>query len=798
MVNNKNHFILLFMLIISGCAEVYKGRDLNALYGPSVPKQRLLNEQVLLHYQEQQKVSYYQDIKPILDSRCVACHACYDAPCQLKMSSFEGLDRGASKRKIYDSSRMSPASPTRLFTDATDTEGWRKRQFFPVLNERSDTNTANLDNALLAKLLQLKRNQPLPETGKLDSQFSLELNRKEECPTIEKFDLYQQRHPQWGMPYALPGLSLEQEYTVMSWLQEGARVEPLPVISKQAQANVKKWESWFNRPDKKQQLVSRYIYEHLFVGHLYFEDDRDAEFFQLIRSKTPPGQGVEEIISTRPYDDPGVPPFYYRLRHYAATIVDKIHFVYPLNANKMQRYEQLFIIPDYDVSVLPSYQTRIAANPFLVFQDIPLYSRHRFLLDNAQFFVSGFIKGPVCRGQTALNSIHDRFWLFFSTPMLEYQDEVIKFQADNFYLLNLPGEEGDDIGLFDFLDFDALGAEYMRKKDEFISRILPEKDLSLDLVWDGDGENTNAALTVFRHFDSATVAKGFIGTPPLTGWFVDYPIFERLHYLLVAGFNVYGSAGHQIASRFYMDILRQDAENNFLRLLPAESRQKVYDSWYQGVNGPRKLEPLFNGKLQSGIEYKTDNHKQELFAKIKAKLGKAAGNFSRKQCIKTDCEGIETLKIQQQIDTQIAQLAALKGHQLAALPELSLLRIKTADPKNDRVYSLVVNKALSNISIAIGEDYRRTPEYDTLTVFPGFIGSYPNFFFSVRQQKIPQFVEMLSAASEKADRELFYKRFGIRRTHPEIWDYYDWFNQQHKNYRGLSAGLLDLSRYHNL
>lgn len=51
-------------------------------------------------------VSYLDEVKSILDSRCVVCHACYNAPCQLKLSSFDGLDRGASKQAVYSSSRL--------------------------------------------------------------------------------------------------------------------------------------------------------------------------------------------------------------------------------------------------------------------------------------------------------------------------------------------------------------------------------------------------------------------------------------------------------------------------------------------------------------------------------------------------------------------------------------------------------------------------------------------------------------------------------------------------------------------
>ena len=66
-----------------------------------------------------QTYSYTRDIKPVLDQKCIACHACYDAPCQLKLSSSEGLLRGATRKQVYDSARLKDMAPTRLFVDAT-------------------------------------------------------------------------------------------------------------------------------------------------------------------------------------------------------------------------------------------------------------------------------------------------------------------------------------------------------------------------------------------------------------------------------------------------------------------------------------------------------------------------------------------------------------------------------------------------------------------------------------------------------------------------------------------------------
>jgi len=39
-------------------------------------------------------VDYMKEVKPLLDKRCAVCHSCYNSPCQLKLDSFEGADRG--------------------------------------------------------------------------------------------------------------------------------------------------------------------------------------------------------------------------------------------------------------------------------------------------------------------------------------------------------------------------------------------------------------------------------------------------------------------------------------------------------------------------------------------------------------------------------------------------------------------------------------------------------------------------------------------------------------------------------
>ncbi|WP_428355863.1 fatty acid cis/trans isomerase [Methyloprofundus sp.] len=806
-INTKVSILLIVLILISGCTTIYhkvQAPDFEALYGASQPIQRELAQDTKL---AKGAISYHKAIKPILDTRCVACHACYDAPCQLKLGSTAGLDRGATKRVVYGA-RLKATDPTRLFIDATTTEGWREKDFYPVLNERADTAQANINNALLAKFLQLKRDNPLPESGKLADSFDLSLDRELSCPTISEFPAYQQKHPNWGMPYAMPGLSLKQEYTLMQWLQQGAKFDAGPVPSNDAVKAIAEWETFFNGASLKQQLVSRYIYEHLFLGHIHFKRHPHREFYRLVRSTTPTGEPVNEIATVLPYDDPGAAEFYYRLRPVEGVIVDKTHFVYEFSKQKMQRYKELFLQTDYSVTQLPSYQPQMAANPFSAFAELPKNSRYQFLLDDAQYFISGFIKGPVCRGQIALNVIRDRFWVVFFKPggrdaKSGFDKEFNTFLKNEDPVLSLPGAAGDQIGLLGWHKYNKLAKEYLKNKDEFANRVIDEYGgFTIDDIWNGKGVNQNASLTVFRHKDSATVVKGLVGETPLTSWILDYPLFERIHYLLVAGFNVYGSMDHQLATRLYMDFLRIDGEDNFLRLLPADQRNQIHDSWYKGISGDiaKYLDtPYYSSGYPTGVVYKTSHYKQEFFAQVKQRLGNAVSEKnSLNPCEQEACKKREFSTFRKKTDRVMAELAKLKGQELDLLPEMSIVKISSKAGKSEMIYTLLLNKALENVAIMISEDLRREPELDTLTIVPGFLGSYPNYFFNVEQEQLTEFIQGIKYARNDEEIEAFYSQFGIRRTNPTIWEYVDWFNAEHLKYRGLQAGLFDLNRYNNL
>ncbi len=258
-------------------------------------------------------VAWRADVQPILQRRCVVCHGCYDAPCQLKLGAWQGVARGGSSDNVYDTERIREAAPSRLFVDAKRPSQWRAKGFFPVLNDRSPTTEAQLAGSLLYQTLVLKQQHPLPAGPVLGEGFDFGLDRAQACPRIEQFEAHAQKSPLTGMPYGLPGLEAREMDTIARWLRSGAPYEgDLPLSALQGQ-QVQAWEAFLNGPSTKERLMSRYLFEHLFLGHLVFDADATHRAFRLVRSSTPPGRPLQVIGSRRPYDDPGVERFWYRL-----------------------------------------------------------------------------------------------------------------------------------------------------------------------------------------------------------------------------------------------------------------------------------------------------------------------------------------------------------------------------------------------------------------------------------------------------------------------------------------------------
>lgn len=738
-------------------------------------------------------ISYTRDIQPIFTEKCVACHACYDSACQLNLGSGEGAARGATKVPVYDGERSQATKPTRLFYDAFGKAAWRHEGFSSVLDAQGS------QAALMARMLELgHRRAPLRPNGKLPDDIVLGLNRENMCPLPGEFDAYADAHPNEGMPLAVTGLSDQQYQTLRRWLASGAPIDQQGVApSAQEAAQVLQWESLLNAPGARESLVARWLFEHLFIAHLYFEGGEPGHFFQWVRSRTPSGQPIDLINTRRPNDDPGT-RIYYRLWPVQGVIVHKTHITYPLSAAKMERVKSLFYSGDWQVSALPGYGPGRRANPFETFEAIPAQARYQFMLDNAEFFVRTFIRGPVCRGQVASDVIRDNFWALFQAPEhdLYITDPLYRVRATP--LLAMPGQN-DDVG-----SVLTLWHKYRDKRNEYeaLRRYrygeLPAPDWST--LWAG---NDNALLSIFRHFDSASVNKGLIGEVPQTLWLFDYPLLERTYYQLVVNFDVFGNVSHQAQTRLYFDLIRNGAEQNFLRLMPANSRDDFLGDWYQN-SGKVKLwmdyESIDDDK-PTGLKLDEKDPKRDFANQLLARFGDLnASPDPINRCVGAFCSrpGLDpVLRDAEQALSRLTSRPAAGLKVIEQLPEATMLRVETRNGYRE-VYSLLRNRAHSNVAFMLGEASRYQPGLDTLTVYPGVLSSYPNFIFNISAEQVPAFVAAMENARDAQHFEKIVDRWGIRRSHPQFWQYFHDLSTYIRETTPVEEGVLDMNRYENL
>jgi len=744
-------------------------------------------------------ISYQQEVKPLLDKRCTVCHSCYNSPCQLKLDSYEGVDRGATKRSVYDASRLTTMEPTRLFIDAATTAEWREKQFFSV-TESSVTDGYN--DSIMIQLLAHKMKKP-----QSSGEYRPEADDLACAADRDEVADYLAKHPNNGMPLGFPPLSQEEFDTIAGWLVQGAEGpdEQLQATLEAPAAGdlqqLSRWEDFLNRDDPKHGMTARYLYEHLFLAHVRFGQGRD--FYELVRSRTAPGKPLDLIATVRPYDDPGSGAVYYRFRRIHSTIVQKTHMVFPMDDAALARINELFIRPDWLTTPhLVGYEPGLSANPFRAFEQIPARSRYQFLLDNAHYIIMTFIHGPVCKGQIALNVIHDHFWVMFMDPEHDLAVKYPGFLRLHGGRLQMPIEKGSDQNLFSAITdkHRKRAVEYYRARQDFYQAIN-YPGLGPEQIWQGNRPEDAPLLTVYRHFDSASVHKGALGKLPRTAWVIDYPLLERIYYALVAGFDVYGTMGHQLAIRLYMDQLRVEGESYFLDFIPADQRVSTMKSWYRHVD--LDMIDYHPTTMPAAVPFVTTDPKREFLEKL------VASRFLPEAGISLD--PVNYLRLGEAYPPMPKQFAGrkdiLQGFRAASRPgigivssvngeeaNLAFIRIRLGDG-SDMTGSLVINRWHDNVAMLYGEKLWLEPAKDSMEFIPALIGSYPNYFFDVTISDLPDFFDMLVnfKGGERDAKRM--ARYGINRGDSRFWTTYDWFQKRALEEDPVRGGLFDLNRY---
>jgi hypothetical protein len=286
---------------------------------------------------------------------------------------------------------------------------------------------------------------------------------------------------------------------------------------------------------------------------------------------------------------------------------------------------------------------------------------------------------------------------------------------------------------------------------------------------------------------------------PKTAWVLDYPIFERMYYDLVAGFDVYGNLAHQLATRIYMNLLRIESEGQFLRLLPASERARVHGEWYRGriAEALSLLHEATYAGPETPITYTDPSHaKEELVMRLLTRELPAAVVGPREPIQWADVQPSANPP-RARVEIAMRDLVDRRAPYVAVFPDTVLLRV-TTEAGSDLVYTIARNRAHLSVEFILSEGVELEPAEDTLQIISGIATSRPNFFLTVDEKKLDDFVaDWKALGPDDGSWGVFVRKYGARRSDPAFWGTFDFFTGAFPALDPIGAAVLDLSRYTN-
>jgi hypothetical protein len=211
----------------------------------------------------------------------------------------------------------------------------------------------------------------------------------------------------------------------------------------------------------------------------------------------------------------------------------------------------------------------------------------------------------------------------------------------------------------------------------------------------------------------------------------------------------------------------------------------------------------YQGPLPSGIRFATPDPKREFVEHV------IASEINKETAITLDKinymkSGEEYPGIPRNYEVPEDYLQAFRAISRPGTPfvalvndtnaNLAYLRIRMKSGK-DFVATMVVNRWHKNVAFMLGEENRMDPLKDNIEFIPGMIGSYPNLFFDIHQDDIPDFINLINIFDKSETSIARLAKYGINRSDDRFWETYDWCQKRFDEDEPVRGGLLDLNRY---
>ena len=747
---------------------------------------------------------YVDSVQPVLASRCAVCHSCTNGPCQLNMTSYEALSRGVSKTNPYNFGLRSKKS-TRV-SDNRSVDEWRERGFQGILPDEA---TSPRDSIFFKALELGKKNELLPD-GSETAQFNTAVVRalakshvdgETTCPANgEDYTELTRKQPMGGMPWGLPRLENDRYGILEKWVLGGAagptaRAEKLlstPERSALTTADPAKviadWETFLNEDSIESQLVGRYIYEHAFQANVHLLEN-PGEFYRIVRSRTAAPQPIDRIVTDLPMDPPGVERVYYRLEKIDRIIEGKSHILWQLGLADLAHFRDLFFGRRWLITKLPGYES---TNPFEVFNGIPTEARARFMIENSRLIFQSFGRGPICLTQAATYAVNEYYWIWFLRPESDpsvYDPQLGLDSYDTFF---------DKGGIVTGLPF--IGTKYDEPKyrvafEKTLRKLKPE-GLGIEDIWDGDGNNPNAWLTVHRHQASTDATTG--RERPITGmpravWLMSYANFERMYYNAAAYYRYWGSLKHQNDTFNWQTFTRTEAEDLYVSLFADPKYRKQLRDRYTSTKGKlyhQLYKDYSEGRPARDSFASEDALDRAVYERMGPGVVVAEDRLNHWPNDRAPAVVADRITNIAEFEAGLRTLTARRAPFAKFVPNVVHLRV---DGKH--LYTLLANRGYKTDKIAFTESSARDSSDDRVAALPGFSGFEANLFIDLSFDEAASFIRSVANVQSVDDWRAVRAQYGIPRASNRFWPFVDWLHHWMEVNMPVEAALLELRSY---
>ncbi|APZ91587.1 fatty acid cis/trans isomerase [Fuerstiella marisgermanici] len=733
-------------------------------------------------------ISFAKEVQPILREKCMACHACYDAPAQLNFTNEFGVQRGAAKIEPYEN-RLTPAPFFKLEQTDKTIDDFRNLGFFSVIEGGKDSIMAQMIKLAYEDKNKWKPNEPIPAHIQLDS-----ITHKTTAPNKREIAGYCASHPRQGMPFASAGLDAKEYTTLMAWLEQGAKFDTTPIEPTKVELEeIVNWEAFLNQDDLEHQLVGRYLYEHMYGYHFYF-DKKGQNFYAMVRSSTPLGEPVKPI-STRFGNSEIKGKFWYRFAQVDVVIHLKRHVPRDCSGDKLQKYKDLLFEVPFKVEKLPGYTMKERMNMLTTFAAIPAKSRYKFLLHEAFFLERVVGTGPSCRGSLNVSTTAEHTWFIFENPETsllcndqEYYDAVAPL---------LGGVEPMN-GLRQSVELlKRIVADSEKAMSIAVDRLKKDPRSAMDDIWKGDTVDGIAGYTCVRNDDNSYHVPGLLGPSPDRLTLSDLAGIERRLYVASVNFDVFSDIGGQLSNREDFSNHRLRSELASIRFFPQEEREAELERIYNKGSKAWRIQDNLPEDLQfpSEIEFKTDDHHEELMQMIMDHLRDNVPVHDSIYRLKDGEQPSQVAKAFRLISDKADELYGTKELGFRQyLDESTIIRVDS-EGKEPRIYTMCVEWGIGHLSYIGNIFLRPNLKWDRVTVYDCLMTTYPNFMFNVKDTEAMEFAKAITDADTPEKFVAVVDRWGVRRTNPNFWELFHSIEESMKKEDPRTAGIMDANRY---